>query len=167
MSRDRHPREDLTAFVDGALEANRIAEVREHLASCPSCRVEEERLRGAVAALAALPPAPAFPPSFATRLEARLREEQDRRPRLVRFLSGLAASFPRGRLALAGAAAVLVVGVGTGVLVHLGNARERAMVRDLELLQDYETASAVGVDTPEDALIVARLDQLDPGEGKP
>jgi len=40
------------------------------------------------------------------------------------------------------------------------------MVRDLDLLQDYETASALGVDSPEDALIVAQLDRLEPGEGR-
>ncbi len=38
------------------------------------------------------------------------------------------------------------------------------MVKDLDLLQDYETASALDVDTPEDAHLVAHLDQLERGQ---
>lgn len=167
MTRERHPREDLTAFLDGALDAGRAAEVREHLASCPSCREEEARLRGAVATLAALPPAPALPPFFTAGLEARLREERGRRSGPVRWLVDLVAALPHPRLALAGAAAAVAVTVGAGLLVRAGHERELAIARNLDLLQDYEAASAVGVDTPEDALIVAQLDQLQAEEGKP
>jgi anti-sigma factor RsiW len=166
-TRERHPREDLTALVDGALAPARAAEVREHLTRCRECRGEEARLRGAVAALASLPPAPDLPPFFATRLEARLREERvrPRGPRVLRWLADLAAGVPHPRLvtAVAGAAAAAVVG---GFLLR-GWLDTRNMVKDLDLLQDYETASAVGVDTPEDALIVAQLDRLEPAEGHP
>lgn len=168
MIRDpHHPREDLTALLDGALSPARAAEVRAHLAGCPACREQEARLRAAVAALAALPPPPALPPFLATRLEARLREERARSrvAPLVRWLAGLGAAVPHPRLvALAGGVAALALAVGIPVHSWL---ETRAMVKDLELLQDYETASAVGVDTPEDALIIAQLDQLQRGEGRP
>jgi anti-sigma factor RsiW len=171
MTRERHPRGDLTALLDGALAAGRAAEVQEHLSRCPSCREEEARLRGAVAALGALPPAPDLPPFFGARLDARLREEHERarRPRLPRWLVGVAGAIPHPRLALAGGvAAVAAAAVVAGVAVHSVRERDtRAMLRDLDLLQDYETASAVGVDTPEDAVIVAQLDQLEREEGKP
>jgi len=167
MTRERHALEDLTAFLDGALAAGRAAEVRDHLARCAGCRREEARLRRAIATLTGLPPAPELPPRLALRLEARLRQERERRPRLLRWLAGPGASIPRPRLALAGAAALVVAAaaVGAGVAVRAGQ-RDRAIAGDLDLLQDYETASAVGVDTPEDALIVAQLDQLE-REGKP
>jgi len=164
---ERHPREDLTALLDGALAPDRAAEVREHLARCASCCEQEARLRGAVAALSSLPPAPDLPPFFGARLEARLREERDRaaRPRLVGWLAGLGQAIPHPRIVLvAGAVAAAAVAASFPVRAYL---ETRDMVKDLELLQDYETASAVGVDTPEDALIVAQLDQLEPEEGKP
>ncbi len=164
---ERHPRQDLTALLDGALAPDRAAEVREHLARCASCREEQARLQGAVAALASLQPPPDLPPFFATRLEARLREERARgaRARLVRWLAGLGRALPHPRLALAAGAAVAVA-VTTVVLMHSW-LDTREMVKNLDLLQDYETASAVGVDSPEDALIVAQLDQLEREEGKP
>ncbi len=164
MSRERHPLEDLTALLDGALAPDQAARVRDHLAGCAACRAQEARLRGAVAALSALPPAPDLPPFFGARLEARLREERSR-PRGLRWLAGLAAAIPHPRLvAMAGGA--VAAALVAGVLVSSWR-DTRAMVKDLDLLQDYETASALGVDTPEDALIVAQLDRLEPEEGRP
>jgi anti-sigma factor RsiW len=154
-----HPREDLTALLDGALAPERATAVEAHLDACPSCRAEVERLRAGLAALAALPPAPEPPPFFAARLEARLREERAR-PR------GLARWLPRPRvLAWSGAAAAAALAVAAiPVRSYL---ETRAMVRNLELLEDWDTASAVGVDSPEDAEIVAQLDQLSPEGTKP
>lgn len=166
MTREQHPRVDLTALLDGALAPDRAAEVREHLARCAPCREEEARLQAAVAALGSLPPAPDLPPFFATRLEARLDEERARagNPRLFRWLAGLGQAIPHPRLvALAGATAI-ALGLSFPVRTYL---ETRALVKELDLLQDYEAASVVGVDTPEDALIVAQLDQLEREEGKP
>lgn len=156
-----HPREDLTALLDGALAPDRAAAVQAHLDACPACRAEVERLGAGLAALGALPPAPELPPFFAARLEARLREERAR-PR------GVARWLPRPRvLAWSGAAAAALVAAAVPLRSYLGDRDTRAMVRNLELLEDWDTASAVGVDSPEDAEIVAQLDQLSLGEAKP
>ena len=158
-----HPREDLTALIDGALPAARAAEVRAHLDSCPACREEEARLHQALSALAALPPPPELPPFFATRLEARLREERarPRTPLALRWILEI----PRPRLmAIGGGVAAVAIAVAVPARSYL---ETRAMVRDLDLLQDYEIASALDVDTPEDAQLVAHLDQLLPSGGRP
>jgi anti-sigma factor RsiW len=160
MMRRQHPLEELTAFVDGALAPERTAEVEDHLAGCSTCREQVTRLRGAVAVLAALPPAPDLPPFLGVRLEARLREERVRPAGVRRWL----AAVPRVRL-LAAAGGLAAAALAGGIALHQW-LDTRRMVEDLDLLQDYETASAVGVDTPEDALIVAQLDQLE-REGKP
>ena len=162
-----HPRDDLTALLDGALPPARAAAVEAHLAGCPDCRAERERLRGALAALEALPPAPALPPFFSARLEARLRDERGRPRGLRAVLAGAHRGGGRRVLAWAGAAALAVVaGLPAGLWLR-DRAETRAMVEELELLQDWETASAVAVDTPEDLMIVARLDELERGEALP
>lgn len=160
MTRPSHPREDLTALLDGALAPGRAAEVQAHLEACPACRAEEARLRAGVATLAALPPAPEPSPFFAARFEARLREERDRPRGLLaaaRAAAGRWLPGPRA-LAVAGAAALVLAVVGYQVSVRVG------MMKDLDLLEDYEVASAVDVDSPEDAQIVAQLDELAPAK---
>lgn len=162
-----HPRTDLTAYLDGALPPAQADEVRAHLAACPACHEEEARLRSAVALLSSLPPAPALPPFFATRLEARLREERERAAggRLSRWLAALGGPRPQRRaLALAGGLAALLLVAGVPLRSWLDT---RAMVRDLDLLQDYQAARALGVDSAEDVLIVAQLDELERAEGRP
>ncbi|MGH7151616.1 MAG: anti-sigma factor family protein, partial [Planctomycetota bacterium] len=44
-------REDLSALLDGELRETRAREVEAHLGTCPGCRAEVERLRGADAAV--------------------------------------------------------------------------------------------------------------------
>jgi anti-sigma factor RsiW len=158
-----HPLEDLTALLDGALAPDRAAEVQDHLAGCVACRVEAARLRAGLAALAALPPAPALPPFFATRLEARLRLERARQRSLgARLRAALERWTPRPRvLALGGATAAVLLAVG---LVAMHRIDERRMMRNLDLLEDYDVASAVDVDSAEDAQIVAQLDELAPAQ---
>jgi anti-sigma factor RsiW len=164
MTRQPHPREDLTALLDGALPPGRAAEVRDHLAGCAACRAEAKRLGAGLAALAALAPAPELPPFFTARFEARLREERARPRGLgARVRAALERWTPRRRLlALGGAAAAALAVAG---LVALHRLDERRMVKDLDLLENYEVASAVDVDSPEDAQIVAQLDELAPAQG--
>lgn len=163
-----HPREDLTALLDGALPADRAAAVRGHVEACDACCAALGRLRAGVAAMAALPPAPALPPFFATRLEARLRAERERPRGLhARLAARLAGALPpRRTLAWAGAAAAAAVLVA-GAVRGRAYLEDRSLARDLDLLENYEVASALDVDSPEDAQIVAQLDRLAPAEGTP
>ncbi len=162
MSATKHPREDLTAFLDGALAPDRAGEVARHLESCPACRAERDRLAQAIAALGALPPAPEPSPFFATKLQARLAREGKREPGLLGRI--VAARWKLAAPALAGALAIGVVFVG----VRTRRAEERAVAAHLDLLLDYEAVASVGdVETPEDAAVVASLDELDGKGGTP
>jgi hypothetical protein len=70
---ERHPRDDLSAYLDGALTAGRVQRIDAHLGSCEACTVHLEGLRQARAVLRSLPQAEA-PRSFA------LTPEMARRP---------------------------------------------------------------------------------------
>lgn len=153
----RHPEGDLTAYLDGALPAARAEEIRRHLDGCADCRYALARLRSAVALLGKLPAAPAPSPAFAARLEARLAPERERRrgwsSRLLAWRWRIA--IPAGALAAAAAALIAVVSVRDG------RARDRAIAEHLELLSDYEAVAALdAVETPEDAAVVAHLQEL-------
>lgn len=153
-----HPTIELTALLDGALPPERADEVRRHLATCLTCAAQEQRLRGALALLGALPPAPEPSPFFATRLEARLRQEPARR---TGFFSWIAAH--RSRLAVP-AAGLAVLAIATTVSIRETRGRERAMAEQLELLEDYEAIASLGdVERADDALVIAQLDELERG----
>jgi len=163
-----HPRPDLSALIDGALSPARAAELRAHLAGCPDCRAEVARLQGALVTISALARAPDLPPYFQARLEARLREERERPRGLAASLgTQLARLWQPRALALVGGVAALLLAVAIPVQVYRRYVDRRAMLGELELLRDYETASAVDVDTPEDVLIVAQLDRLEREESRP
>lgn len=161
-----HPTPELTALVDGALPPERAREVRRHVDRCAACAVEERRLRGALALLAALPPPPAPSPSFAARLEQRLRDERTPQGDLAAragWLRGLAAL--RWRVAVPAAALGAVAILAAGTVRARG--RERAMAEHLELLEDYDAiASLDDVQSPDDVEVVAHLDEL-PRGGRP
>jgi len=157
----RHPTSDLTALVDGALPPERAEAVRRHLAACAGCAAEERRLRGAVALLAALAPAPEPSPFFAARLEARLRAEGTRRAGWLARLVAL-----RWRLAVP-AAALAAAALVTTASIRQARGRERAMAEQLELLEDYEAVASLGdVEAAEDVQVIADLDALE-REGRP
>ncbi len=156
-----HPADDLTALLDGALAPARRAEVEAHLAGCPACRAERDRLAGALAALGALPAPPEPSPTFSARLAARLaREPEPRAGALARLLAW------RWRLAVpvAGLAAAAAV----AVLTVRHQRAEAALADDLALLQDYEAVASLGeVESAEDAAVVASLHELDRPEVTP
>ncbi|HTN52075.1 MAG TPA: zf-HC2 domain-containing protein [Anaeromyxobacter sp.] len=154
-----HPRDELTALLDGALAPGREEELRRHLTACAECRAEEARLRGALALLAALPPAPEPSPFFAARLEARLAARRERGlASWARLLAG------RWRLAVP-ATALAAAALLSAVVVRHDRARERAVAEHLDLLLDYEAVASVDlVESPEDAQVVAHLGEL---EGRP
>ncbi len=150
----KHPNDDLTALVDGALSEERAAEIEVHLAQCAECRAERDRLLAGLAALAALPPAPVPSPWFSARLQARLAAE-GRAPGL---LARLAAT--RWRFAAPAAAALAAAAVAM-VAVRHDRARDAAMAENLDLLLDYEVVASIGdVASEEDAAVVAHLDEI-------
>lgn len=68
---DQHVRDDLSAYLDDALPADRAGEVRLHVAECGSCRSDLAELRETARLLAAMPAAvpsrrlvPALAPRF-------------------------------------------------------------------------------------------------------
>jgi anti-sigma factor RsiW len=164
----RHPLEDLTALVDGALPPARAEELLRHLASCATCRAERDRLAAAAAAFRRLPPAPEPSPLFAARLAARLaREEKPRRSWAARLGSFLDPSALRWKIAAPAAAAALAGGV-LFAAVRIQRAEETAVAENLDLLLDYEAISSLGdVTSAEDADVVAMLDELEPRKGTP
>jgi anti-sigma factor RsiW len=114
MSAVEHDQAQLGAYVLGVLEADERAEFEAHMASCPACRQEVDELSELRDELGEVPPE-AFlegPPDGGDLLLQRtLREiraqegfqaEPQRRPRLI---------------AVAGAAAVIVVTLGAGILL--------------------------------------------------
>jgi anti-sigma factor RsiW len=150
-----HPKDDLTAYLDGALAPARRAEVEAHLVGCAACRAEHARLAVTVTALGALPLPPEPSPFFATRLTARLAAEPaPRAGPLARLLAW------RWRLA------VPAVGLAAVAAVALLAPRHQlppdlALVTQLELLEDYEAVASLGdVETAEDAAVVASLHDL-------
>jgi anti-sigma factor RsiW len=158
--RDAHVGDDLTALLDGALPVDRRAEVEGHLAGCPACRGERDRIAGALSALAALPPPAPPAPGFEQRFYARLAREAPRRAALLdRWL----AHPVRWLLPTAGLAAALVVAVS---IRHADDRADLEVARHLDLLESYvEVASLGAVETPEDVDVVAHLDEL--REGRP
>jgi anti-sigma factor RsiW len=159
-----HPSPDLTALVDGALPPERAEELRRHLRSCPACAAEERRLGEAVALLRALPAAPEPSPLFGARLEARLREEGERRRG---WLPSFMARALRWKVAIPGVALAATVAVVAVVSIRVERGRERAIAQQLELLEDYEAIVSLGdVGSAEDVLVITHLDELE-GEGRP
>lgn len=164
----KHPNEDLTALLDGALAPERAAAVRRHLEGCAGCRAERDRLAAAVAALRALPSAPDPSPSFTARLEARLAAERRPRSWLERLSgSGWGPGALRWKIAAPVAAAAIAASVVL-FAVRAHRAEEREIARHLDLLLDYEVVASLGdVETADDAALVAVLDELEGPEGRP
>jgi hypothetical protein len=101
-----HPDSDLSAFIDGALDAAAAAKVEAHLSQCAACRAEVDALRAVKASLQSLP-APRLRRSF-TLSAADVAAMDERRRQGAFWWRGYAA----GRLASAGVAALLLVVLG-------------------------------------------------------
>jgi anti-sigma factor RsiW len=149
----RHPVNDLTAYLDGALSPAERAGVEAHLARCAACRAERDRLAGALALLSRLPPAPAPSPTFEQRFFARLAAEKAEARERRGFLDRIA-----WRWLAPGLAGVAAVALYAGVQ----HGRDEAFLAEhLDLFESYEAVASVGaVDSPDDVQVVAHLDEL-------
>ena len=149
-----HP--NLAAFVLGGLEPEEAAEVRRHLASCPSCRNELEELQKVNHALEAAPP-PADPPSHlkeeilsqvrteAERSSSNEEEREDSASLLERQRSLEAPRFDRSRylhIILPSVAAVAVVAMVT-LGVFVGFLREEPPVATIRLVPTPQEAAGL------------------------
>jgi hypothetical protein len=121
-----HVREDLGGYVLGALDPAERDAVAAHLADCPECTAEHERLAGLPAMLRhaeglEIPPAP---PAIEERVLDRVAQDRGRRRRRAGMLALLARprrwrpSLTRGRAAVAAAVAGAALGAGVTALVH-------------------------------------------------
>lgn len=104
----RWVRRELSAYLDGRLEAAAARRMEAHLVGCARCREELESLRDTVAALAALPQTPA-PRSF--RLTPKDVERSKATPVWVGWLPAL-------RLASAAATVLLLMVLGADALLY-------------------------------------------------
>jgi len=139
-------RDQLSAYIDGELEAAAAGRLEAHLAGCEGCRLELEQLRATAASLRDLPEVQA-PRSFALSPE----RAAGRRPR-----AGATAPLALGmRLAAAGVAvalaAVLVVDLG-GLAGDGGSGTTRETASDQERQftapTDAAAPDAEGAPTP-------------------
>jgi anti-sigma-K factor RskA len=143
---------NLTAFVLGGLEPEEAAEVRRHLASCPSCRNELRELQKVSHALEAAPP-PVDPPSYLKdEILSRVRAEAlypstkaDSSSVVERRRSSKTSRFNRLkdlRIVLPSAAAAAVVAMIT-LGVFFGFMREEPPVATIQLVPTAQEAAAL------------------------
>ncbi len=141
---NRHPREELSAFLDGEVIPLRIEAMQAHLASCPSCRAELEAMRELKAGLATIPEI-AAPRSFALTPEVASRPLRERERAAVPVHAKAMANGMR----LVGAgmtlALVLVLVLDfTGSGTKSGSAPSAANVQQFAATQNSDSLSAAG-----------------------
>ncbi len=105
MSEHEQYAEDLALYALEALTGEARARVEEHLATCATCRLEVEQLRGDAALLALSAAGPRAP----QRARQRLLEAVAREPRATRVVESAGRRSRWGVLGWAAAAAVLVM----------------------------------------------------------
>jgi anti-sigma factor RsiW len=114
-------KEDVGAYLLGALEPAEQSAFEGHMAGCPECRAEVDRLRVAADALPRSVEPFTPPPSLKRSLMTAVREDaegaRERRPLLERL--GIDRLFTGMRPAMAAGLAVVVLAVGIGVGTQL------------------------------------------------
>jgi anti-sigma factor RsiW len=145
--------DDLTAYIDGELSAERTKEMEAALAADPSLRAMEQRLRSMVQAVEALPP-PVTESSAAMRravlnavAEPTFREKWLRWPVLMP-VAGL----------MAAAAVTLVVWPAEEAAPAGLDEQNLLLAQNLEVVEDLDL---VGLESPEDLDVVADLQDLE------
>jgi Putative zinc-finger len=118
---DRHvPQERLIEALYGELEPAEKERLEAHLHACPDCAAEHASLRETLRTMDKRQrpdPGPAFWDGYWDRLSKRMlweTIEEERRPSLAGRLAGLFERLPRWSLQVAGAAALLLVGIVVG-----------------------------------------------------
>lgn len=133
---ERHPRQELSAYLDNELASPRIEALEAHLASCPTCHAELAALRNLKSQLAALPESPA-PRSFA--LTPQMAQRPATEPARARPPARVAALSNGMRLAGAGMAVALAVVM---VLNFSGSGSDTTRDSSAGALQHFESTGA-------------------------
>ncbi len=114
MSESGHIHEDVGAYLLDALDASEHQRFERHLADCPLCREELERLRPAVEALPRSVEPLAAPPRLKAALMEAVREEAGEPSRRARPRRSWSLRVPRLTPVLAWGTAVFLLAVGLG-----------------------------------------------------
>jgi hypothetical protein len=141
---NRHPRAELSAYLDGELIPLRIEAMQAHLASCQSCRAELEALRELKTGLATLPEV-AAPRSFALTPEMAARHLREQELPVVPVRARVLANGMR--LAGAGMTLALVLALVldfTGGGTKGGVAPSAANVQQFAAAQNSDSSSSAG-----------------------
>ena len=172
-----HKIQDLFAdFLTGEADEAARRDVQDHIASCAACRADLEELTAAWARLGLLPsetPSGQLRAGFYAMLDAAKEEEERRRTRrsASRQFAAWWESFWAGRpaLAMGFAGALLVVGLGAGILVNGGRAAARGMATLAREVQDMRQQVALTLldrpsasDRLQGVSYAGRLDQPEP-----
>jgi anti-sigma factor RsiW len=148
--------EDLTAYIDGELPAQRRAEVETHLGACADCQSTEALLRRTLSQLEQLPE---FKPSLDTRRAVLARVDALPLPLRERLKALLRPPVLVPSLGLAAAVALAVIYSGHKARsVEFTDAGSLELAANLELVEDYDV---VGLDNADDMEVVENLRELE------
>ncbi|CAG0986211.1 hypothetical protein MYXO_02142 [Myxococcaceae bacterium] len=156
--------DDLSAWIDAELPAERAGVVEEHVAGCARCRMRAESFRALDATLRGLP-ASRVPSDLEATLLARANAE---RPGLEPGSAGVSRLRPRRRSRLSIVVAVAAA-AAAAFLVFVGFEREptpldpgeMSVVADLDTASDEDLSAALDLEALEDLEVIANLDLLE------
>ena len=123
--RCRNVKSRLNRYLDGELSDQERRAFERHVGVCAACHEALERLRAADAAVLQLAEPPDVPTGFAERVIARAARRRQQRPLVVPFWKSFS---PAMRVA---AAAMVMLGLGVGVLMGMDLARGPATPSDV------------------------------------
>ena len=149
--------DELVAFRDGELEEARAEEVKSHVAGCAACGTQLQKLERGLAALSALPPLPAPGAALRARVLASVGTAPSAWDRFKSWLRP-AVLVP---VSVGAAAMLLLLLPGLGAPVQPEELAAPAPPEAALVLDELEQLETAGLESPEDAEVVALLDELE------
>jgi len=150
--------DDLSAWIDGELDARREAEIRAHLAGCAGCAATLDALRGVDLALAGVG-ASQVPDDL---LDRTLRRVEGEAGASMKERRSISARWLRPALALAASLALYLAVTGNDAPPELADgAGAPAPGTALDEISEDELAVLLELDTIEDYDVIANLEVLE------